>query len=361
MEKKIKIGLLGVGCIAHARHIPDYKEIDDCVIWALCDIDEETLQKTASELNIPKERCYTDYKELIAKAGVDAVDICTPNYVHYEMALHAIKNKIPFSCEKPMCINYAQALDVFKKAKVANVPGFICYSWRYRPNVLFMKELYQSGIIGDLHQVYASTIKNSAFIPGRKLEWRFEKEKCGAGVLYDLNSHTVDITRFLTNDEFDYVMADSGIAIKEREKLDGSGMGEVTTDDWCDIIAKTKNKVSINYRISRATTGVSSLMDFELFGSKGSLRFSAKGWFVKDQTVELRINKEACKILETPERFLISTQGKAFLNVVRGNTEGIPATIEDALMNQKVLSAELKATVVGTKVYIDDITEKENY
>ena len=193
---KIRIGMIGINFIANVSHIPEYLQIRDCEISALCDINPQALQQAAEQLNIPVARCFSDYRDLIECPDVDAVDISTPNFLHCRIALEAIYARKPFAMEKPMGINYTETLRVMEQAREAGVPGFICYSWRYRPNIRYIRELLEAGEIGNVHQLFFTAWKDSGMLPERRLEWRFDKEKSGAGVLFDFNSHMVDITRF---------------------------------------------------------------------------------------------------------------------------------------------------------------------
>lgn len=357
MDDKVKVGVIGTGIIAGIRHIPTYLKNDECVLWALCDINPTALKAAADKYGVPAERCFTNYRDMLDHAGLDAVDICTPNNLHCEMIREAVKRGIPFSTEKPMGVTYREVLATYELVKKAGVPSFICYSWRYRPNVRLMKELLEQGAIGKLHQIYVTTIKNSGLWPGRKLEWRFQKELSGeGGVLFDLNSHMVDITRYF-GEEIESVLADSGIVVKERPTLDGSSIAPVTTDDWCNILARTERGASVNYRISRVTTCVSNIIQFELFGDKGRLNMTALGWNQADQTIELDVVGEKKQILTAPERLSVKDQMDIFIDIVKGRGKSVAATIEDGVISQRVLMAELKAVETGRRVYVSEITE----
>lgn len=357
MDGKVKVGVIGTGSIANIRHIPTYMKNDECVLWSLCDINPTALKTAADKYGVPAERCYTNYLEMLDKAGLDAVDICTPNYLHCEMIREAARRRMAFSTEKPMGITYRETVETYELVRQADVPSFICYSWRYRPNVRLMKELLEQGAIGTLHQIYVTTIKNSGLWPGRKLEWRFQKELSGTGgVLFDLNSHMVDITRYF-GEEIESVQADAGIVVKEREKLDGSGMGQVTTDDWCNILARTERGVGVNYRISRTTTCVPNIIQFELFGDRGRLNMTALGWGQADQSIELNIVGEKPRTLTAPERLSVKDQMDIFIDMVKGRGKSVAATIEDGVISQRVLMAELKAVETGRRVYVSEINE----
>ena len=84
----MRIGLIGCGGIS-GRHLPELASAHGAVIWALCDIDTEKLNRAGDRYGVPPERRYTDYRQLIDNGEVDAVDICTPNYLHVPLAGYA--------------------------------------------------------------------------------------------------------------------------------------------------------------------------------------------------------------------------------------------------------------------------------
>ena len=100
------------------------------------------------------------------------------------------------------------------------------------------------------------------------MEWRFEKEKAGTGVLGDLGVHLIDMTRLLVGD-FDMLTGHTEIIVKERPWPDGSGIGQVGTDDFCTFIASMKNGATANFTISRCAIGEKNSIRFDVFGTKG--------------------------------------------------------------------------------------------
>lgn len=102
----MKIGVIGCGSIAQHRHLPEYAAHPDAEIVAVCDIVPERAQTIADQYGT---RAYTDYHEMLANEEVEAVSVCTPNYLHAPIsiaALHAGKHVL---CEKPMALTVEDA------------------------------------------------------------------------------------------------------------------------------------------------------------------------------------------------------------------------------------------------------------
>ncbi|MGN0567025.1 MAG: Gfo/Idh/MocA family protein, partial [Acutalibacteraceae bacterium] len=97
--EKLKIGIIGVGSIARSAHIPAYLLEKRAEIVAVCDIIEERAQN-ARQKHFKNARVYTDYKELLKDPDVQAVDICTPNYMHSVIAVDAMEAGKHVLCEK---------------------------------------------------------------------------------------------------------------------------------------------------------------------------------------------------------------------------------------------------------------------
>ena len=100
-DKKLKFALIGAGGICSRVHVPGYLNMDNVEIVAVCDIIEERA-KAVAEMTGAKIVC-TDYKDILKIDGLDAVDICTPNYMNSVIAVDALNRGINVFCEKPAC------------------------------------------------------------------------------------------------------------------------------------------------------------------------------------------------------------------------------------------------------------------
>jgi len=196
----VRVGIIGTGGIANGKHIKELLECLDAKIVALCDVDPAALERTAARAGVPAEKCYKDYRDLIADPEVDAVEICTPNDLHAEMAKAVLAAGKFLNLEKPVTMNYEQALEVLAEEKKSAAFGMACFSYRFMPAVRYAKHLVDQKKLGNIVGLNVAYLKSSAFWQGRALEWRFEKEKAGSGVLSDLGSHLIDLAQLLAGD-----------------------------------------------------------------------------------------------------------------------------------------------------------------
>ena len=337
-----KIGIIGLGGIA-TKHINELKQIKECKITAICDIDENTLKKRQEELNIPSENCFTDYKALINCDEVDAVEICTPNYLHVEMAVEAIKAQKPVNIEKPLSINLPSTATLEQAIKGNSISTMMCFSYRFMPAVRYAKWIIDKKLLGDIISVDVAYLKSSGLMEGRRLEWRFEKAKAGTGVLGDLGVHLVDMAELLIGKITD-VSAITDIIIKELKRLDSDEFAAVETDDYCSFIAKTEKGVLENFVITRCALGHANTIKFDIYGTDGIISFNLNNPKILDVCVG-EVDKMSGNLhtVKVPEKFFI-TQEQAFIDMLNGKNCDYLPTVNDGLHSQKILDAILESS-----------------
>lgn len=337
----VKLGIIGVGGIAQGVHIRELLDVKEAKIIAICDTNPATLEKVGNELNIPTEKRYTDYRELVDDAEVEAVEICTPNYLHVEMAAYAIRAGKHVNVEKPIstdCTTLQPLEDALKECNQDEQVCMSCFSYRFRPAVRYAKSLIEQGVLGQVVNVSVEYLKDSAFWKNRPMEWRFEKEKAGTGVLGDLGVHLIDMTRLLVGD-FDSLTGHTEIIVKERPWADGSGIGQVGTDDFCTFVASMKNGATANFTISRCAIGEENSIRFDVYGTKGVLSFDLNnpdvlGVCVIDDDPKLAKMEQ----VEVPKEYHV-LQEQSFVDAISGRKVAYFPDIYEAIECQKILDA----------------------
>ena len=236
---QIRIGSVGIGSISRGVHLPGIDRSPDLRLTAVCDIDPEALRYARETYGIDEAHCFTDYRDLIRCPDVDAVDISTPNCVHYEIALAAAEAGKPYAVEKPITMTAAEADRLAAVTKEKGVQSMVCFSYRFKAAARYARDLVERGMIGDIYHVDMQYYQAWG-LPhcNTPLVWRFEKQYTGSGALGDLGSHALDLVRFVTGKEYRRVVSHAGTFVHEREKLDGSGMGKVDVDDFANYFAE---------------------------------------------------------------------------------------------------------------------------
>ncbi len=335
---KKRIGIIGFGWIARDVHYPNYLTIsDECEITAVCDINPKALENATAKTGLTGDRLFTDYKELIDSGLCDAVDICTPNYLHCEIAKYALNAGLGVSMEKPAGINVDEVKEVEALGKEKGLPVFICFTWRHRATLRFLKDLVDEGTVGEIHHIFIKCIKDSALWKGRRLEWRFEKEKAGTGVLCDLGSHMIDLLNWLGTD-VQGLQANYGTFVKTRQKIDSDEWADVTTDDWANIILDLKNGSSANISLSRGCATCSALTEVEIYGKDGYLKFNES----EGANITIRTTSGIREVRPLPESYgdpKLLRQCKSFVDLLNGKSDKYTTTVSDGLNAQYILDA----------------------
>jgi predicted dehydrogenase len=196
MGEKIKVAVIGCGTIANSAHIPSYMNNENAEILYFCDILPERAEKAVKKYECGK--AVTDYKEVLADAQVDAVSVCTPNNMHAEISIAALKAGKQVLCEKPAARTYDEAVKMREaQAETGNMLSIGVVN-RYNAAVNKVKELIDAGELGDIYHVYVS-FRRSRGIPG--LGGAFtQKAIAGGGALIDIGVHSLDMTMYCLGD-----------------------------------------------------------------------------------------------------------------------------------------------------------------
>lgn len=340
--KKIRVGIIGCGEIANGVHITGLLGCKDAVITALCDIDSKALSDTSARLGLGVDCLFTDYKELLKSGLVDAVSICTPNNMHFPIAMEAVKVGIPYAVEKPVTINEEEAEILNRATKEKGLPHMVCFSYRFKAAARCARQLIQEGKLGKLFHVYASYLQSWA-TKDQPYYWRFEKAQTGSGTLGDLGCHIIDLVRFITGQEYKSVTAAAGIIVKERKALDSDEMREVDVDDWVHFLTEMTDDISGVFHSTRFAVGKGNFQTVEIFGELGSLVYhfeNEKNW------IEVCIGDTYTRnsVYSTlPIAYYEGNQMQSFIDIVKGGGDGLPANSQDGFVCQKVCDAVLKS------------------
>ena len=338
-----RIGIIGLGMIAQARHIPELKAVDGCKITAICDIDNLKLESIGDSLGIPHKLRFTDFNDLINCEEVDAIEICTPNHLHVPIAVAAINAGKPLNIEKPLSIDLPNCEPITKALQQNPVPNMMSFTYRFMPAIRYAKWIIDNKLIGDILNVDVEYFKDSGFIKGRRLEWRFEKEKAGTGVLGDLGVHLIDMAELLAG-KITSVCGVTDIIVKQRQKLDSDEWANVSTDDYCSFICDIENGVRGNFVISRCAMGKPNSVKFDVYGTKGTICFNMNNPNVLDIYSQSNDNwNKKLTTVDVPEQFQ-TTQEAEFIKMLNGQKDCILPTVVDGLRSQKILDAILESS-----------------
>ncbi len=227
--QKIRVGVIGCGSIAKHRHLPEYNQNKHVEIVAVCDIVEERVNEFADQY---KAKAYTNYEELLTNLDIDAVSVCTPNYLHAPISIAALNAGKHVLCEKPMATSREEAENMIEASQKNNKKLMIAHNQRFVPSHQKARQLIANGEVGKIYSF------RSAFGHGGPERWSadgedswfFKKAEAFIGAMGDLGVHKTDLLRFLFDEEFVEVGAFVETSAKENADVDDTAVCLLKTE-----------------------------------------------------------------------------------------------------------------------------------
>ena len=280
-KKPLNIGLVGYGFMGRT-HSNGYKRVNDFfpdlahrpVLKAICARNEERRAAFAEQWGF--ESTESDWRELVKRDDIDAIDICTPNDSHAEIAIAAAGAGKMVLCEKPLARTTKESepmVDAVEKAGVANT---VWYNYRRVPAVTLAKQIVDSGKLGQIFHYRANFLQDwtiSEDLPqGGEGLWRLDVAAAGSGVTGDLLAHCIDTAIWLNGGIKD-VSAVTETFIKERVHTATGEKQEVGIDDACIFHCHFTNGSLGLFESTRYARGHKALYTFEINGADASIRW----------------------------------------------------------------------------------------
>lgn len=260
--KQIRWGIIGCGNVTEVKSGPAFQKIEGSSLVAVMRRNGEKARDYAQRHGVP--RWYADADKLIHDPEVDAVYIATPPSSHAEYTIKVIDAGKPVYVEKPMAMDYAECEQMIQASQNANIPLFVAYYRRGLPGFLKVKELIDSGVLGDirfatveLYQPLEEGDKNSDNIP-----WRVLPKTSGGGRFVDMGSHQLDFLDYI----FGPIISVCGQVANQAGLYPADDIvcasfqcesGVLGSGVWCFTVSEQSRRDQI-----------------EIIGSKGRLTFS---------------------------------------------------------------------------------------
>ena len=251
----MRVGIIGCGGIARA-HAVGYRTSGRIDLVAFCDADEGRARHFAADFG---GKTYQSAEDMFDDASLQAVSICTPPSSHEELTVAALSRGIHVCCEKPLAHSVEAARSMCEKAAETGALLVTAYKFRFFPNVLWAKDIIDSGGLGKVvfvRNVFAGYIDMSE-------RWFSNKAISGGGVMLDNGVHSVDLLRFLFG-EVRGVFAVTGNFGKKME-----------VEDSCRMMLDMESGVTASVDLSWATGGPRNIL--EIHGTKGVLDLTWDG------------------------------------------------------------------------------------
>ena len=369
-SKKIRIGFIGTGWIADA-HIQSLKKQPDVEIVAGADLIPGKAAAFFKKHGVEGVKCdYKCGKEMVEdkSLALDAVTICTYNRQHAPCAIEALEAGLHVLLEKPFTVTLDEAIEVMKAEKKSGKLLSIGFQPRFDPNMILVKEIVQSGVLGDVYYVQTGGGRRRG-IPTPFGTTFIEDETAGLGALADIGCYSLDmVLNALGNPKpltvSGYKSAFFGTDpnyVGYKQCGHPEYYKKFGVDDFAAAFIRLEGGLIIDFRISWAMN-LDTSGDTLIYGTKGSLRIPSTECWNGSVGGDLKIYHEvAGKQVETvipahvakptdPSNF--DRKIRTFLDAIKcGGTAPVPTS--EIIYNQAILDGIARSANEGREVEIN--------
>ena len=219
------------------------------------------------------EVAATDYRTVTENPEIDIVHVCTPNHLHKEALLSAMRHQKHVYCDKPLVATMDEAEEVRAALKDYRGTAQMTFQNRFFPATMRAKQLVDEGALGEVLQFRACYLHGGSADPKAPLKWKLTAA-AGGGVIADLASHVFDLLDWLIG-PIASVMAATHIAYPERPSpADPARKVKVDTEDCVALLARVQSGALGTIEATKIATGAEDELRLEIHGSRGAIRFN---------------------------------------------------------------------------------------
>jgi predicted dehydrogenase len=245
-----------------------------------------------------------DWRELISRPDIAIIHVCTPNKFHKEQVLAALAAGKHVYCDKPLCMDRAEADEIAAALSTARTTHQMVLHNRFFPATLRAKQLAEAGFLGEVLSLRAAYLHAGSADPAAPLRWKLDASLSGGGVLLDLGSHALDLVQHLAG-PLAVVDCTTSIAYPTRS-LPGepSKTVPVVAEDVALLTVRTQNGAIGHIEASKIATGAVDELRLEIHGSRGALRFNLmEPGFLWVYDMSLSASDRGWRVVETMQNY----------------------------------------------------------
>ena len=322
---EVRWGIIGAGDVCEVKSGPSLQITENSKLVAIMRRNHDKAKDFAKRHGVPK--WYDNADDLINDKEVNAIYIATPPSSHKYYTLKAAASGKPVYVEKPMARSYSECEEMVNICNNLKVPLFVAYYRRALPNILKVKEIIDSGVIGDIRIINIKMQKtlhpNILWTVKDQTNWRVNPEVSGGGYFYDLAFHQLDVMDFI----FGPIIEAKGFSLNQA--------GKYPADDITTGIFKFENGIIGHGIWAFNTSEISDIEATTIEGSKGRVSFP----FFGDNSVTLDLvgkKKEVFRfnISKHIQQPLIQTMVDELMNKGKCDSTGASAARTNWVMEE---------------------------
>lgn len=328
----MKAAIFGTGFMGKV-HTEALRRLGNVEVAAVAATSQATADAFALSFNIPK--ATGDWRGVLDE--VDAVHICTPNVLHYPMALAALEAGKHVVCEKPLTMTLSEARELASEARHKGLAHCVNHNLRFYPVVQQIRAMIAAGELGEI-LVVNGTYFQDWLLHETDWNWRVHSESGGAlRAMGDIGSHWMDMIQHLTALPITALCADLSTFHKTRrrpkESVETFTGKNLKPDDFEEVVIDTDDAGSVLIRlgerargcfaVSQVSAGRKNRFQFEIFGTKSGVAWS------QERPDELWIGHR-----NSPNEFIIKdpallhASAASFADLPGGHSEGYDDTFK---------------------------------
>ncbi len=326
MEKLEKVvwGIVGAGDVCEIKSAPALYKTAFSGVKMVMRRNAEKAQDFAKRHNIGS--WTTSLDEMLNDDEINAIYIATPPGSHAELTIKAAQAGKAVYVEKPMANSYSECISMIEACQEANVPLFVAYYRRTLPGFLKVKELIDSGAIGDIRFVNIEMNQplNPDLIAKSDINWRVNPEIAGGGYFNDLASHQLDYLDFI----FGSVESAKGIKLNQA--------GKYEAEDIVTASLKFKNNIIGTGNWCFTTSAVSEKDEIKIVGSEGEIAFNTFGdpMVIKLRTSNQNSEEFSIKHTQPIQKYLVQMIVDELRGIGQSPSTGVTAARTNWVMDR---------------------------
>lgn len=272
--KEVRVAFIGTGVISK-QHMERYSKLPNVKVVAGCDLDKARIEAWCQEWAV--EHAYTDYREMLKRDDIDAVDVCLHNNLHAPMAIEVMKAGKHCYCEKPMAGSYADARAMYEASKEFGKELSIHLDFLFFPQSRTARKMIEAGELGHVYHArsvgYRRKMRPGLDIPPPAFSTDFIQQKSAQhGALYDMGVYRISQMLYILGvPELERVSGSVYQEVPIHPSLPGANMMEV--EEMGVGFAKYKDGLTLDI-IETWAINMDDLGTSFVAGSQGGLRFT---------------------------------------------------------------------------------------
>ncbi len=276
MTRKLRMGMIGGGRNAFIGAVHRIAANIDGLIELTCGALSSSAENailSGKDLFLPEDRIYTSYAEMITKESqlpadvrMDFVSIVTPNHLHFEPAMMALKHGFHVVIDKPLTFNYEEAIALQKKVAETGLTLAVTHTYSGYPMVKQAKQMIAEGVFGKIRKIYVEYPQGwlSSFVESsgsKQAAWRTDPKRSGiAGCMGDIGTHAAHLAEYVSDLHITHLCADLQTFVAGR-----------SLDDDGNVLLRFENGATGVLVATQVAAGEENAIRLRIYGEKGGI------------------------------------------------------------------------------------------